>query len=65
MFWAAVDRSVSALAEMSYHLEMAYTLGLISKEDLQSLESLRGRAVFYSMKLVFDLAGGKQDEHES
>jgi four helix bundle protein len=58
MFWACVDRSVSALSEIAYHLQMAYTLGLISKEDHQNLESLRGRASFYCIKLVVELASG-------
>ncbi|HWC75246.1 MAG TPA: four helix bundle protein [Gemmatimonadales bacterium] len=55
MFWVCVDRSVAALYEIEYHLKMGYTMGLISKEDHQNLESLRGRAVFYTMKLVMDL----------
>jgi four helix bundle protein len=65
MFWASVDRSVSALAEMAYHLEMAYTLGLIAKEEHRNLESLRGRASFYSIKLVWKLAGGEQRQDGS
>jgi four helix bundle protein len=58
MFWAAADRSLGALSEIAYHLNMADGLSLISKEDHQRLESLRGRAVFYTFKLVLELAGG-------
>jgi four helix bundle protein len=61
MFWLCVDRSLSALAEIEYDLKMGYTLGLISKPDHDHIESLRGRAVFYSTKLVLDLAGGEPD----
>jgi four helix bundle protein len=62
MFSACVDRTLSALCEISYHLNVADGLGLISKEDHQHLESLRGRAVFYSLKLVFELAGGASED---
>jgi four helix bundle protein len=62
MFWACVDRSLCALSEIEYHLTMADTMGLISQEDRQVLESLRGRAVFYSTKLVLDLAAGGPEE---
>ncbi len=55
MFWACVDRSLAALYEIEYHLKMGYTMGLISQEEHHHLESLRGRAVFYSVKLVMDL----------
>ncbi len=58
MFWGAADRSLGALSEIAYHLNMADGLSLISKEDHQRLENLRGRAVFYTLKLVFELAGG-------
>jgi four helix bundle protein len=60
MFAACVDRALSALSEMCYLLNMASGLNLISKEDHQRLESLRGRAVFYTMKLIFELAGGEE-----
>src|SRR2546422_4203729 len=58
MFAACVDRTLSALSEISYYLDMGYAMGLISKEDHQEIESLGGRALFYSMKLVMSLAGG-------
>src|SRR2546426_5701802 len=57
MFAACVDRTLSALSEISYYLDMGYAMGLISKEDHQEIESLGGRALFYSMKLVMSLAG--------
>src|SRR5207247_966385 len=62
MFAACVDRTLSALSEISYYLDMGYAMGLISKEDRQEIESLGGRALFYSMKLVMSLAGGSPDE---
>src|SRR5438132_3928151 len=62
MFAACVDRTLSALSEISYYLDMGYAMGLISKEDHQEIESLGGRALFYSMKLVMSLAGGSPDE---
>src|SRR2546428_12583245 len=62
MFAACVDRTLSALSEISYYLDMGYAMGLISKEDHQEIESLGGRASFYSMKLVMSLAGGSPDE---
>lgn len=50
--WVAMylERALGALAEMAYHLNLAHTLGLIPEEDHRELESLRGRAVFYTMK---------------
>src|SRR5919106_845388 len=57
MFWYAADRALSALSEIAYHLNMADGLGLLGKEEHQRLESLRGRAVFYTTKLILDLAG--------
>src|SRR2546421_9268126 len=57
-----VDRTLSALSEISYYLDMGYAMGLISKEEHQVIESLSGRALFYSMKLVMSLAGGSPDE---
>jgi four helix bundle protein len=55
MFTACVDRTLGALAEISYHLEMGRTMGLISKTDHRELESLGGRALFYAMKLAVSL----------
>jgi len=57
MFAACVDRTLAALSEISYYLEMGYAMGVISKEEHQE-----GRALFYSMKLVMSLAGGGQDD---
>ena len=62
MFAACVDRTLAALSEIAYYLEMGYAMGLISKEEHQELESLGGRALFYSMKLVMSLAGGSPDD---
>jgi four helix bundle protein len=65
MFAACVDRTLSALSEISYYLDMGYAMGLIAKEDHQEIESLGGRALFYSMKLDMSLAGGGPDERKS
>src|SRR5205814_9817681 len=62
MFAACVDRSLSALSEISYYLDMGYAMGLIAKDEHQEIESLGGRALFYSMKLVMSLAGGGTNE---
>src|SRR5881296_3103141 len=40
MFAACVDRTLAALSEIAYYLEMGYAMGLISKEERQELESL-------------------------
>jgi four helix bundle protein len=57
MFWAAADRSYAALSEITYYLNLADGFGLITPEDHHRLESLRGRAAFYTLKLVLELAG--------
>ena len=62
MFAACVDRTLAALSEISYYLDMGYAMGLIPKEEHQEIESLGGRALFYSMKLVMSLAGGSPNE---
>jgi len=61
-FAACVDRTLAALAEISFYLEVGCAMDLISKEERQELESLGGRALFYSMKLVTSLAGGSPSE---
>jgi four helix bundle protein len=55
MFAACADRALAALAEISYHLELARAMDLLSAEDRQELESLGGRALFYVMKLAMSL----------
>ena len=62
MFAACVDRTLAALSEISFYLEVGCAMDLISKEDRHELESLGGRALFYSMKLVTSLAGGSPSE---
>jgi hypothetical protein len=62
MFWYAADRTLSALSEIDYHLNMADGLGLLVKGDHQRLESLRGRAVFYTTKLILNLSGLGDDQ---
>ena len=55
LFAACIDRTLGALAEISYLLNMAFTLELISADERQELESLGGRAQFYAMKLLLSL----------
>ncbi len=55
MFAACVDRTLGALAELSFHLEVARELDLMTEEDHRELESLGGRALFYVMKLAASL----------
>ena len=62
MFAACVDRTLSALSEISYYLDMGYAMGLIAKDEHQEIESHGGRALFYCMKLVMSLAGGGPNE---
>jgi four helix bundle protein len=62
MFAACVDRTLAALSEVSFYLEVGCAMDLISKEERQELESLGGRALFYSMKLVTSLADGSTSE---
>ena len=65
MFAAAVDRSYAALGEIAYYLNLADGLGLITPTDHHRLESLRGRAVFYTSKLILDLAGLGDDKEKN
>ena len=57
MFSACLERSHAALSEISYFLNMARAFDCISAEAHQDLESQRGRAAFYVMKLL--LAGAE------
>src|SRR5437868_14348022 len=62
MFAACVDRTLAALAEISFYLEVGCAMDLISKDERQELESLGGRASFYSIKLVTSLPSGRPSE---
>jgi hypothetical protein len=55
MFAMCLDRTLAALAEVGYHLNVARTLDLLTEGTQQDLESLRGRAVFYTTKLLTTL----------
>ncbi len=55
MLALCLDRSLGALAEVGYHLKMARALDLMTEETERELESLRGRAVFYTTKLLSGL----------
>lgn len=56
MFVMSLDRTLGALAEVGYHLNIARTLDLVTEGTQQELESLRGRAVFYTAKLLTTLS---------
>lgn len=66
MYALCVDRTLGALSEIAYHVEMAHTLDLIAEADRQEMESLGGRALFYAMKLALSLeadpAAGSEPE---
>lgn len=57
MFALCLDRTLGALAELGYHLKIARALELMTDETERELESLRGRAVFYTRKLLGELLG--------
>lgn len=50
-----LDRTLGALTELAYHLSLARVMGLVSDDDHREIESLRGRAVFYTIKLLMSL----------
>ena len=54
-FGYSLNRSISALGEMEYYLNLADGLGLIDQETGKQLEGLRARANFYVSKLLFSL----------
>jgi four helix bundle protein len=55
MFAFCLDRTLGALSEVGYHLNLARALNLVKEETQRELESLRGRAVFYTTKLLTSL----------
>lgn len=55
LFVLCLERTLAALSEIAYHLGVAGAINLVSEEDHRELESLRGRAVFYTMKLLTQL----------
>ena len=65
MFAFCLDRTLGALSELGYHLNMAQTLNVLPEETVRELESLRGRAVFYTTKLILSLMGNGGHEQES
>ena len=52
-FW--LNRSLAALIDVEYYLNLADGLGIIEHETVGRLESLRARANFYVSKLLFSL----------
>jgi four helix bundle protein len=59
MFSAYLERSHAALTEISYLLNMARAFDLITADVHRDLESQRGRAAFYVMKLLLSLIGSQ------
>lgn len=55
MFATCVYRSLGALSEIAYHLDLARAMDLISERERRDLDSLGGRALFYTMKLATSL----------
>jgi four helix bundle protein len=55
LFQFCLDRSLCALSEVGYHLTMAHALDLVTEETRRELDGLRGRAVFYTSKLLLGL----------
>lgn len=55
VFVFCLNRSLSALHELGYHLSLADGLGLLDQETCRRLEELRGRANFYVTKLLASL----------
>jgi four helix bundle protein len=53
MFALCLNRSLGALDEINYLLQLARLMDLLPEEAHRELESLRGRANFYVMKLLF------------
>lgn len=60
LFVMCLERSLAALSEIGYHLSLARAMGLVPDEDYGALESLRGRATFYTMKLLTTLVSGRE-----
>jgi four helix bundle protein len=58
-FALCVDRALACLSEVGYQLSMVHALSLIPEEEHRELESLRGRAVFYTTKLLMTLISGE------
>jgi len=55
MFAMCLDRTLGALHEIGYHLDLARGLTLLDEETHRELEGLRGRATFYTTKLLTSL----------
>jgi four helix bundle protein len=55
IFAFCLNRSLSALCEIGYHLSLADGLGILDQETCRKLEDLRGRANFYVTKLLASL----------
>jgi four helix bundle protein len=65
MFALCLDRTLGALSEVGYHLQMARALDLVTEETERELEGLRGRAVFYTTKLLTGLLEGTEPRRGS
>jgi len=62
MFALCLDRTLGALAEIGHDLKMARIMDLTPEETERELESLRGRAVFYTTKLLTGLWDEPEEE---
>lgn len=65
MFAFCLDRTLGALSELGYHVTLARTLDLMTEETARELDGLRGRAVFYTTKLLLGLHGDPEGETET
>ena len=52
MFRECAGMSAGHLSEVSYHLNIAHVMGMISDATQQELDALRGRALFYIWKHI-------------
>jgi four helix bundle protein len=55
MFAYCLDRTLGALSELGYHLNVARSLELLPEAAHREIEGLRGRATFYTTKLLNSL----------
>jgi four helix bundle protein len=64
MFLQCVALAAGHLAELAYYLRLANDLGVLPADKWQELDALRGRAAFYTWKLL-DSFGPEPDSGAS
>ena len=64
MFLQCVGLAAGHLAELAYYLRLANDLGVLPEDKWQELDALRGRASFYTWKLL-DSFGPEPDSGAS